>query len=263
MQSDYNFVRGGDIDEVRIYDRMLGGRQRRHARPRRRARTDLPPLPPRDLADARWRDEWWLRYGWNRPDDPPPYYAGAALTVRKVEIHDAYDLKRWWWKACDGIRETTWPGVYNRSRLPGRNDYFQLPDWDCYVESGKAITFVMPDEPWNHLEISGAAWGRMELLPPGVANETAYQATAESVLFERPKGQEKTVHTITQPLAGRKIRFTNVEQEEPIGELAAYNVTSGAEPAGSMKLAFRLAPRPHRSCRGRAAAIIHRRPLRA
>ena len=239
VQSDYNFVRGGDIDEIRIYDRMLAD-DNVATLANGDAPTDLPPLPPRDLADARWRDEWWLRYGWNRPDNPPPYYVGAALTVRKVEIHDAYDLKRWWWKACDGIRETTWPGVYNRSRLPGRNDYFQLPDWDCYVESGKAITFIMPDEPWNHLEISGAAWGRMELLKPDAANETAYQATAESVLFERPKGQEKTVHPLAAAITGRKIRFTNVEQEEPIGELVAYHVVPDREPAGSPKLAFRL-----------------------
>lgn len=239
VQSDYNFVRGGDIDELRIYDRMLSDNQIATLA-QGEAPTDLPPLPPRALADRRWRDEWWLRYGWNRPVEPPPYYAGAAIAVRKVEIHDAYDLKRWWWKACDGIRETTWPGVYNRSRLPGRNDYFQLPDWDCYVESGKAITFALPDEPWNHLEISGAAWGKMELLPPGVANETASAAPAESVLFERPRGQEKTVHVLATGLVGRKIRFTNVEQEEPIGELVAYNVTTGAEPAGSVKLTFSL-----------------------
>ena len=121
-------------------------------------------MPARTLDDTRWRDEWWWRYGWNRPNDPPPYLTDASTTVRKVEIHDAYDLKRWWWKACDGIRETAWPGVYNRSRLPGRNDYFQLPDWDCYSLSGKSITFMMPDEPWNQLEISGAAWGQMTLL---------------------------------------------------------------------------------------------------
>ena len=145
-------------------------------------------------------------------------------------------MKRWWWKACDGIRETTWPGVYNRSRLPGRNDYFQLPDWDCYVQSGKSITFVMPDEPWNHLEISGAAWGKMELLKPDAAND----GPSESILFERPQGQEKTVHPLATPITGRKIRFTNVEQEEPIGELVAYNVTRGHEPAGSTNLAYRL-----------------------
>jgi hypothetical protein len=236
VQSDYSFVRGGDIDEIRIYDRMLSD-DNVATLARGDAVTGLTSVPARDLNDARWRDEWWLRYGWNRTNDPPPYYAGDALTVRKVEIHDAYDLKRWWWKACDGIRETTWPGVYNRSRLPGRNDYFQLPDWDCYVQSGKSITFTMPEEPWNHLEISGAAWGKMELLKPDAAND----GPAESVLFERPKGQEKTVHHLAAAITGREIRFTNVEQEEPIGELVACNVTPGREPAGSPKLAYRLA----------------------
>ncbi len=243
VQSDYNFVRGGDIDEIRIYDRMLDDADVATLA-RGAAVTGLPPLPARDLADARWRNEWWWRYGWNRPDDPPPYYPGSRISVRKVEIHDAYDMKRWWWKACDGIRETTWPGVYNRSRLPGRNDYFQLPDWDCYVQSGKAITFVMPDEPWNHLEISGAAWGRMELLPRGTPAETAYLAPAGRLLFERPEGQEKTVHVLAAPITGGLIRFTNVEQEEPIGELTAYDVTSGGEPAGSRKLTYWLARDP-------------------
>ncbi len=239
VQSDYNFVRGGDIDEIRIHDRMLSD-ENIATLARGDAPVDLPPLPVRDLVDPRWRDEWWLRYGWNRPQDLPPALPAGDVCVRKVEIHDAYDLKRWWWKATDGIRETTWPGVYNRSRLPGRNDYFQLPDWDCYVDSGKAITFVLPDEPWNHLEISGAAWGRMELLPPGTDNETASAAPAESVLFERPKGQEKTVHALARAITGRKIRFINVEQEQPIGELSAYNVTAGREPAGSTKIALRL-----------------------
>ena len=87
--------------------------------------------------------------------------------VRKVEIHDAYDLKRWWWRGTDGIPETTWPGVYNRSSLPNRYDYFQLPDWDCYSLSGKSITFYMPDEPWNHIEVQGGAWGSFDLLTPG------------------------------------------------------------------------------------------------
>ena len=239
VQSDYNFVRGGDIDEIRIYDRMLSD-DNMVALARGDAPAGLPALPARSLAEAATRDEWGRRYGWNRPGDAPPALPALSTTVRKVEIHDAYDLKRWWGKATDGIRETTWPGVYNRSRLPGRNDYFQLPDWDCYVDSGKAVTFVLPDEPWNHLEISGAAWGKMELLPKGTDNETAYRATAESLLFTRPKGQERTVHTFATPFTGRQIRFTNVEQETPIGELAAYNVTAGTEPAGSTKLAYRL-----------------------
>ena len=71
--------------------------------------------------------------------EPSSATAGVAIAPDiQVEILDAYDLKRWWWKGTDGIRETTWPGVYNRSRLPGRNDYFQLPDWDCYSLSGRS-----------------------------------------------------------------------------------------------------------------------------
>ena len=204
VQSDYNFVRGGDIDEIRIYDHMLDDAAIATLS-KGDTPTDLKPLPSRDLAETRWRDEWWLRYGWNRIGNPPPYLADATTTVRKVEIHDAYDLKRWWWKACDGIRETTWPGVYNRSRLPGRNDYFQLPDWDCYSLSGKSITFLMPGESWNHLEISGAAWGRVNLL----------SVARESLLFERPIGQEKTYHRLQSPVTGQEIRFDNVEQEQP------------------------------------------------
>ncbi len=240
VQSDYNFTRGGDIDEVRIYDRALDDKNVATLA-KGDAPTDLPPLPTRSLANAATRDEWFLRYGFNRPNDlPPTLPAGPSVAIRKVEITDAYDIKRWWWKATDGIRETTWPGVYNRSRLPGRNDYFQLPDWDCYVDSGKAITFALPNEPVNHIEISGAAWGKMELLPVGTENEAAYAARSEAILFERPKDQEKTVNTLTQALAGRKIRFTNVAQEEPIGELVAYNVTAGKEPAGSAKLEYSL-----------------------
>ena len=244
VQSAYNFVRGGDIDEVRIYDSMLADgnvamlAKGEAANSLSLSTNNLSLAPVRDLSDARWQEEWAVRYGWNRPSDLPPYLAGSTVSIRKVEIHDAYDLKRWWWKATDGIRETTWPGVYNRSRLPGRNDYFQLPDWDCYSLSGKSITFYMPDEPWNHLEISGAAYGTMSLLADSKAGPTAAK---DQVLFERPKDQEKTVHALARPITGQKIRFDNVMQEVPIGELSAYNVTQGREPAGSLKLAYRLA----------------------
>ncbi|HVW22774.1 MAG TPA: LamG-like jellyroll fold domain-containing protein [Opitutaceae bacterium] len=239
VQSDYNFTRGGDIDEVRTYDRMLPD-----AAVAALARGEAPrlaPLAARTLADPRWRAEWYFRYGWNRAGDPPPELpAGPAASVRKVEIHDAFDGGRWWWKANDGIRETTWPGVYNRSRLPGRHDYFELPDWDCYVGSGKSVTFTLPDEPWNQLEISGAAWGAMSLLDAGDADD----GPARALLFERPQGQERTYHRLARAIVGHKIRFTNVQQEEPIGELSAYNVTAGAEPEGSGKLAFTLRAQP-------------------
>ena len=160
-----------------------------------------------------------------------PPWTRPPSAIRKVEIHDAWDVKRWWWKGTDGIRETTWPGVYNRSRLPGRNDYFQLPDWDCYSISGKSVTFVMPDEPWNQIEIAGAAWGIARL---------GSSADQGAVLFDRPKGQERTFHRLASPVRGQAVTFTNVEQETPIGEFGAYYVAPGAEPDGIGKLAYRL-----------------------
>ncbi len=45
------------------------------------------------MSDKRFRDEWNLRYGFNHPENPPPYYGGQNISVRKVEISDAYDLK--------------------------------------------------------------------------------------------------------------------------------------------------------------------------
>jgi hypothetical protein len=87
----------------------------------------------------------------------------------------------------------------------------------------------MPDEPWNHLEISGSAWGKMYL-----------EGGVEKVLFQRPQYQEKTYHRLASPIRGEKIRFENVAQEEPIGELSAYNVTAGSEPQGIESLSYVL-----------------------
>jgi hypothetical protein len=234
VQSAYNFDRGGDIDEIRIYDRMLSD-DNIASLARGQTPQDIPALT-RNLESNGWRQEWLYHYGWNRADDVPPALDSLYTVIRKVEIHDVYDLKRWWWKATDGIRETTWPGVYNRSRLPGRNDYFQLPDWDCYSLSGKSVTFFMPDEPWNHLEISGAAWGAMTLL----ARDPEQRVDIEKNLFERPQGQEKTFHRLDHAVTGQKIRFTNVEQETPIGELSAYYVHPGKEPGGIALFRYRL-----------------------
>ena len=263
VESSYNFDRGGDIDELRIYDRALSDDniaslargevpQSIPLLTRSLAASPAPPPAsppaPAALPDESWQQEWWHRYGWNRPGDIPAPLESQYTTIRKVEIHDAYDLKRWWWRANDGIRETTWPGVYNRSRLTGRFDYFQLPDWDCYSVSGKSVTFYMPNEPWNHLEIEGGAWGNMSLLTPGNGDPKAVADPDQhdpspmlaKTLFERPKGQERTSHQFAEPTTGEKIRFTNVEQEWPIGELSAYYVHPGREPAGSAKLTYRL-----------------------
>ncbi|MEP6883565.1 MAG: hypothetical protein ABJC66_02335, partial [Gammaproteobacteria bacterium] len=70
--------------------------------------------------------------------------------------------------------------------------------------------------------ISGAAWGKMSL-----------EDAKEKALFQRSKGQEKTYHDLPAPLRGQKIRFDNVEQEEPIGELSAYYVAPGTAPSAT------------------------------
>ena len=233
VESSYNFDRGGDMDELRIYDRALSDENVAQL-----AGGEIPQsIPPlAGVQTALSEEEWWFHYGWSRQSSPPTPLIASTTVVRKVEIHDAYDLNRWWWKATDGIPETTWPGVYNRSRLVGRNDYFQLPDWDCYSLSGKSVTFSMPDEPWNHLEITGGAFGTMSLL-----SEKQDVSSGGKVLFERSKGQEKTIHAFDAPFTGQKLRFTNVEQETPIGELSAYYVHSGSVPAGIAQLSYRVA----------------------
>jgi hypothetical protein len=236
VQSRYNFMRGGDIDDLRIYDHALDG-----AGVAALAKGDVPTVeasPLRDLSQPASRDEWWLRYGWNRPADIPLLLTAPSTRIRKVEFADAKDIKAWMYKATDGIAETTWPGVYNRSRLPGRNDYFQLPDWNVYVEGGKALTLTLPDEPWNHLEIQGAAFG-----------DLTYAAKAggpAARLATRPKDQERTFNTFGQAMTGGVLTFTNVEQETPIQEIAAYDVGAGPEPKGTAKLSYtiRAAARP-------------------
>ncbi len=243
VESSYSYDRGGDIDEVRIYDRALSD-DNVAALAKGETPQNIPPVA-RSLSNAATQQEWWFHYGWNRPGDIPAPLPAANTTIRKVEINDAFDIGRWWWRATDGIRETTWPGVYNRSHLVGRFDYFQLPDWDCYAISGKTITFIMPNEPWNHLEFSGGAFGNMTLLTPDVSEMAVRRSGLDGTtlpgktLFERPSGQETTFHDFS-PMTGGKLRFTNVEQETPIGEFSAYYVHPGDPPPGIVQLKYRL-----------------------
>ncbi len=232
--SEGNFMRGGDYDEYRIYDRMLPDDQIARLA-KGRPTSGLKPVV-RSLDDTRYRDEWWLRHGWNRPDDIPPALPGRDTVVRKVEVTEAFDYKQWWWKGNDGIRETVWPSLYNRSALPGHNDYMIQPDWNCYSLSGKSITFTMPDEPWNHIEIAGAAHGKAAVQE--YDRET--NRYRESLLFTRPRDQERTADRLAASRQGGKITFTNDVREMAIGEFMVYNVTPGREPKGTAVLSYRL-----------------------
>ncbi len=233
VQSAYCFMRGGDLDELKIYDRMLPDNFIADLA-NGRTTEDLAPLE-RNLSERRWRDAWWMRHGWNLPNPAPPTLPSSQTSIRKIEIHDAVDIKRWYWKANDGIRETTWPGVYNMSRLPGRYDYFVLPDWDCYSGSGQSIRFNLPDEPWNHVEMWGKAWGQLTL------EDKLLRDTTFAV---RTQKQIKSYNRLNTTKRGGTIRFDNALIEEPIGSFEVYNVDKGSAPKGSVTESFTLTSAP-------------------
>ncbi len=220
VQSRYNFLRGSDFDDIRVYDRMLDAAGVQAVRAFR--------APQTAVADGDREAAWLFRHGWHH-GAAPPLLAAPTTTIRKVEFADTKDLKQWMWKATDGIAETTWPGVYNRSRLRGRNDYFQLPDWDTYVDGGQALDLTLPDEPFNRIEIRGAAYG-----------EATYSAEATPApdqlapLFAREQSIVRSVATFDTKQGGH-LRFQNTAQETPIQEIWAYHVSDAAEPEGSVK----------------------------
>ena len=226
VQSRYNFLRGSDFDEIRVYDRMLDSAG--VATLARRG--DLAAARPGSavaIADADRRSAWNHRYGWEHGKTPPALSA-TSTSIRHVGFADVKDLKQWMWKGSDGIPETTWPGVYNRSRLPGRNDYFQLPDWNTYVQGGENLDLAMPAEPFNRIEIRGASYGQ--------ASHGA-DAAHQQPLFARPQGIVRSVDQFSARNGGH-LRFSNTSAETPIQEIWAYHVTDATEPQGTVKQTY-------------------------
>jgi len=222
VQSRYNFLRGSDIDEIRVYDRMLDA-----AGMSALARNEAVSSA---IASKDPQRAWRYRHGWQ--DHAPPLLIAPATTIAKIEFADAKDLKQWMWKGTDGIAETTWPGVYNRSRLPGRSDYFILPDWNTYVEGGQNLDLTIPDNrSINRIEIRGAAFGTLSHRPENEATATP--------LFERPPGIVRSVHEIPAQRGGI-LRFANTEPETPIQEIWGYHVSSAKEPEGLFKQHYRI-----------------------
>ncbi|WP_296247398.1 LamG-like jellyroll fold domain-containing protein [uncultured Stenotrophomonas sp.] len=216
VQSRYNFLRGSDFDEIRVYDRMLDA-----AGVAALARNAEPRSAESGSASQR---AWWHRYGWEGA--APPALSAPTTSIRKVEFADVKDKLQWMWKGTDGIAETTWPGVYNRSRLPGRNDYFQLPDWNTYVEGGQQLDLTVPEgEHINRIEIRGAAYGELK----GTAG----------TLFKRPQGVVRSVDSFADQVGGT-LHFHNTAQETPIQEIWGYQVSDAAEPQGTVKQRYQI-----------------------
>ncbi|RRU07686.1 LamG domain-containing protein, partial [Stenotrophomonas sp. 278] len=216
VQSRYNFLRGSDFDEIHVYDRLLD--------PAGMAALAANRAPASAVPVANAQRSWNHRFGWDRA--LPPALTAPSTSIRKVEFADTKDHKQWMWKATDGIAETTWPGVYNRSRLPGRNDYFQLPDWNTYVEGGQQLDLTVPDtETVNRVEVRGAAFGSL--------SHSANGQPATKIL-QRPQGVVRSVDNIPAQRGG-VLHFRNTAQETPIQEIWAYNVSDAAEPEGTVK----------------------------
>ena len=225
VQSRYSFMRGSDVDEIRIYDRALAPSGVTALAQKQ------DPVTAAAAPEAAPREAWLHRFGWDHGS--PPLLTAPATRIRKVEFADAKDLKEWMWKGVDGIDETTWPGVYNRSRLPGRDDYFELPDWNVYAEGGKAYDLTVPaGESVNRVEIRGAAYGDLGWSSDGKSWRS---------LARRPQGVVRTVDSFGERQGGR-LRFTNVAQETPIQEIWAYDVAAGEEPKGTLKLSYTVNP---------------------
>ena len=217
VQTAYNCIRGGDIDEVTVYETSLFDDH---------SQASAQRIHNEKLA------AWRHRHGFDNAQKAPLLTQGTT-TIRKVQIQKAYDEKRWYWKGCDGILETTWPGVYNRSRLTGRYDYIQLPDWDCYSTSGRQLRLLMPDEEWNQVELTGSAYGTL-----GVGADTT--GLDAQTLAHIDQGTHHSIVRLEQPIAGQTLTFTNQQQEEPIQEIDAYYIHEGEAPEGICTLSYRV-----------------------
>lgn len=223
VQSRYNFLRGGDLDELHIYDHALTA-------------PDIMTLaslgvPSPAVPEPDGHAIWARRLGFD--ELAPPYLTQASTSVRRVEFTDQRDVAQRMWKGNDGIRETTWPGVYNRSGLEGRLDYFVVPDWNVYSTGGHVGTWYLPAEPWNHVEIQGAAYGRLYAQSADTPDAKDSSAAIRGpLLATRPRGVERSTFRLEQDQTGGSLSFVNDTPETPIQEIGVYRVSPGQAPAG-------------------------------
>jgi len=232
VTSNCGHVRGGDIDEIYIYGKMLSDQEIQRLASGKSA-GDVAPLI-RNISNPAYKNEWYFRYGFETA--MPIYLMGKTHSVRKVEILEARDHKKWYWRANNGLRESTWPDAYNRSRIPGRMDYFVEPDAYCYSTSGKELNMTIPDEKWNHIELTGAAYGEALYM----CFDSEPEVYSEQFLFKRPKGKERTYYHFNDTKTGGKIRYVNDVIETAIGEFNIYNVQHDFEPKGVATMSYTI-----------------------
>lgn len=255
VQSAYTMQRGGDIDELRIYSRMLSDSEVALIAQNLPIESQTTPSSP--------ESDWARFYGFGHT--LPPYLSSGHTSIKDLGLLESYDELRWYWKAFDGIRETTWPGVYNRSRIEGRNDYFQLPDWDCSSTSGINLRVGVPEEDWNYIEITGGAHGLLSYSKEGpnyrindnsdilagsrIATKSNSDKPREPLplpptepLSRKPQGSQRSFHLLDAPRHAGTLIFTNDIQETPIQELKVFNISSDPAPQGICRLSYSFTP---------------------
>ena len=228
VQSRYHFMRGSDFDELQIYDHALSASQV-DSLSQENINTTLT-----SAERGSYFANWLHRYGWDA--SPPLALTSPSTIIRKIEFSSALDIKEEMRKGIDGIAETTWPGVYNRSTLTGRDDYFELPDWNVYVRGGINYDLTVPaNESFNRVEIRGAAYGKLSY----AANDVDAKKDRFTQLDTRKQGVLRSITNIAEHTGGF-LRFSNSIQETPIQEIWAYNIHPGTEPIGTFKLSYKV-----------------------
>src|SRR3569623_157665 len=89
VQSRYHFMRGSDVDEIRVYDQMLAPQAVAALAAKQEPEVAAP------AAAAALRAAWRHRFGWDRGS--PPVLDAPVTRIRKVEFADAKDLKERMW----------------------------------------------------------------------------------------------------------------------------------------------------------------------
>jgi len=79
VQSMYQYVRGGDIDEIRIYDHALKAESVAALVAGKPVAAEAVPV--RSFANPVFREEWLTRYDWTK--EPPVILTAPQTAIRR------------------------------------------------------------------------------------------------------------------------------------------------------------------------------------
>ncbi|BFM05148.1 LamG domain-containing protein [Halioxenophilus aromaticivorans] len=226
VESGFSFDRTGMLDDVKTFDVMLSDNNVKRLFNNR----SIQPQPA--LNNQLLLSHWNTQQGFEGYNQPLLIKPNDVIGVKKVATLDARDNKQTVFKGVDGIRETSWPGMYNRSKLPGRSDYFILPDWNLYSSSGSEYQISLANEPWNWIEVFGSAQGVFK----------TRQTDGSQLLVEHRTPLPKTSLNLGRVRTGGNLELVNDSPGVPINELGVYHVGAVALPKHGIALNYQAIP---------------------